>query len=630
MSGIAGAYRLDGGPIDPALLHCMGQAMAHRGPDGITYWASGSVGLVHLKLTTTSEAVYETQPLPNEDCTLCLTMDGRVDNREALHAAIEAKGCTPRDDTDAELVLRAYEVWGEESTRRILGDFSYVIWDARKRRLFCARDFYGAKPFYYYHDGKVFLWASEVRPLLDTGLIHKRPNEGMVAEFLADNVTNLEETLYQGIMRLPPAHFMLVRPEGVRKQRYWDIDPAHEVRYKTDDQYAEHFLEVFTRALRCMLRSHLPVGITLSGGVDSSSITCLAQDLVRRGTAPCPRVKAYSLVFPGLECDESDYIKDVVAKCGISSELRLPFEPDASWYNESARESAYLPCYPTEAMLNSIRSQAKGDSSRVLLNGSGGDEWFIGSPLHITDLIRAGQFFGVGPALRSYAANFGVSRSLLIRRYVAPTVVPAWVRTTYRALLGRGEPVGSWVLLNPGSLGRSTIDPLRAAHVGKLRQLARREAYSSLVDGWHLVAFEAADCCSAGFSLEERRPLYSRPLVEFALGLPADQCFRDGITRYVVRHALRTLLPSSIAQRKTKADFSHLMARALRNSNRSAAWESLAISKAGWINGEIADKVSTAVELKWLQGGEAVHPHLWGLWIARTLEIWYESNFSSG
>src|SRR5262245_47171197 len=143
MSGIAAIYNLDGRPVDPQLLKRMTDAIAHRGPEGINHWIKGSVGLGHCMLQTTPESWHEKQPVIDETGELCLTLDGRVDNREELKVALEAKGARLRDDTDAELVLKAYEVWTENSAEKILGDFAYVIWDGRRRQLFCARDSVG-------------------------------------------------------------------------------------------------------------------------------------------------------------------------------------------------------------------------------------------------------------------------------------------------------------------------------------------------------------------------------------------------------------------------------------------------------------------------------------------------------
>ena len=157
MSGIAGIFNRDGRPVDPDLLARMTDAIAHRGPDGAGHWADGAVGFGHQMLCTAPESLHEQQPWRDETGQLCLVLDGRVDNRAELQRALAAAGAHLGEDTDAELVLQSYEVWGEACPKRIIGDFAFAIWDARKQQLFCARDFLGIKPFYYYADERTFL-----------------------------------------------------------------------------------------------------------------------------------------------------------------------------------------------------------------------------------------------------------------------------------------------------------------------------------------------------------------------------------------------------------------------------------------------------------------------------------------
>ncbi|MGD0076630.1 MAG: asparagine synthetase B, partial [Candidatus Binataceae bacterium] len=242
MSGISAIFNLDGRPIDRELLRRMNDVIAHRGPDGSSLFVDGPVGLGHQMLRTTPQSLHEVQPLADETGGVVLTFDGRVDNCEELKAALEAKGAVLRTDCDAELVLRAYQSWGEDCARRIIGDFAFVVWDKRERRLVAARDPLGIRPFYYYLDDKTLRCGSELRQILEDTTIRREPNEGMVAEYLTGSIVNTEDTLYRGVVRLPACHLLVVQPgASVRKRRYWDIDPGVEIRYQTDEQYAEHF-----------------------------------------------------------------------------------------------------------------------------------------------------------------------------------------------------------------------------------------------------------------------------------------------------------------------------------------------------------------------------------------------------
>ena len=222
MSGIAGIIHFDGKPVEPGLIEKMTSAMAHRGPDGINHWVKGSVALGQCMLRTTPESLEEHQPLTNEDESLVLVMDGRVDNWEELRRELLGRGAVLRNRSDAELVLRAYEIWGRDCLAHIDGDFALVIWDARRQEAFCARDRMGHKPFNYHWDGKTLAFASELHAILALPWVPEIPNEGMLAEFLAAEWYSRDETLWQGILRLVAAHRMVVDATGPRLEAVLD------------------------------------------------------------------------------------------------------------------------------------------------------------------------------------------------------------------------------------------------------------------------------------------------------------------------------------------------------------------------------------------------------------------------
>jgi len=225
MSGIAGIYNLDGRPVDQALMRAMSKAIAYRGPDGIEYWSDGPVGFVHLMFRTTPESLHEKQPLRNEDGSLCLTLDGRIDNRLELQAELQGRGFCLRDDSDAELVLRSYESWAEESPKRLLGDFAFAIWDANRCLVFCARDHMGAKPLYFYSSSSFFAFSSEVRSLLAIETIPKRLNESRVVDYLVTELDRDDKhsTFYADVLRLPAGHSLTVSPRKFAMQAYWNL-----------------------------------------------------------------------------------------------------------------------------------------------------------------------------------------------------------------------------------------------------------------------------------------------------------------------------------------------------------------------------------------------------------------------
>ena len=202
MSGIVAVYCLDGRPAERGLVSAMLDAAAYRGPDGLNSWIDGPVGLGHAMLRTTPEAVGESQPLIDEQAGLALTMDGRVDNRDELKELLERKGLRPVGNTDAEIVLRAYQCWGEEAAAKILGDFAFALWDGRKHQMFCARDFASVQPLFYYCDGRSFICASEPQQILAEPSVPRAPNETVIGVFLSGILMNPAATVYRDIRKL--------------------------------------------------------------------------------------------------------------------------------------------------------------------------------------------------------------------------------------------------------------------------------------------------------------------------------------------------------------------------------------------------------------------------------------------
>lgn len=272
MSAIAGIYYLDGQPVDPADLGRMLETLAHRGSDRVGVWSEGHIGFGHRMLWTTPESLQEQLPLVNQTGDLAIAADARIDNRDELIAALGLMDRPSDKITDSQLILAAYEKWGDRCPEKLLGDFAFAIWDGRSQRLFCARAPMGVKPFYYYRSSRLFVFASEIKALLCLVEVPRLLNELKVAYHLALLFEDQAITFYQNIWRLLAAHSITIGCEETQIRRYWSSDPTREVRLHSDQEYAEAFREIFTEAVRCRLRSAFPVGSTLSGGLDSSSI----------------------------------------------------------------------------------------------------------------------------------------------------------------------------------------------------------------------------------------------------------------------------------------------------------------------------------------------------------------------
>jgi asparagine synthase (glutamine-hydrolysing) len=625
MSGIVGIFNRDGRPVDRELFARTLESISHRGPDGNEQWVNVNIALGHQMMWTTPEAHYETQPLLDENKHFCLVMDGRVDNRTEVKKALADAGFPVRKDTDADIMLRAYECWGESFPFRIVGDFAVAIWDARKRQLFCTRDVFGVKPFYYGLHGNSFIFSSEVRSFFADPSFPCEPNEGFVGELLANAITSKEETLYQQMFRLPPAHSMTVDGNGIKKQRYWDFDPKKEVRYRNDAEYAEQFLELFTEVLTQQMRSDRPVGADLSGGLDSSSIVCLARALIKKGTIPENGFQTFSLVYPGLKCDESKFIKDVISKWAVKSSLIEPSQ-DVSCYEQSVEDSYYCPSAPNFHMMDSMKGLAKERGIRVMLNGIGGDEFLRGTPYYCADLLKRGRIFSLLKQASGYHHIYPQTHPIL-RFGISPLlrqILPLWGLNILRKTRNRNKDL--YKPLNKDFTKRVDLsERLRVSKPNHALSFAQSYMYEVVRDGWFSYRFEIENQDSAMFGIEYRHPLHDRRLAEYLFAIPEEQRWRGTETKFILRQAMRNLLPESVRLRLDKAEFSHVFPQAYLSINAEKIFDSLTISNRGWID----FKESKEMYLEMISSYKEGRPYsIWNIWMIFSIELWARKIFS--
>jgi asparagine synthase (glutamine-hydrolysing) len=589
MSGFAAICNLNSRPVDRDLLARMINAVPYRGPDGIRIWTNGSVGFGHAMLCTTPESLHETQPLVDNDAGLVLTMDGRVDNRDDLAAQLTSKGYRLRDDTDAELVLRAYECWGEESPAKIIGDFAYLIWDGRRHQLFCARDAVGAKPFFYHFDGHAFFAATELQQILQNPQVPLLPNEGYIAEYLSGQFYTHDETLWSAILRLPPCHALVANANGVTRKRYFDLDPGKTIRQDTDEEYGEHFLEIFREAVRCRMRSsNGAVAAELSGGLDSSSIAVVGASELRSGNVRCARFETFTQLYSDPDADERSFSRDVIDKWHLTANTVDSNVSDTVGRVETVRQFRDIPLYPnSESYLTQIIAQ-KG--FRVALTGMGGDQTMGGNGYYYADLLQNLQFGELLAELR-----IGREVPFLDRRRPHPLrslltlgilpLCPRPVRNLARRIRG------NQTLEIPRTINRDFA--ARVDLKGRLRDPisappgsspSQRSLYEQFDDAWVTHALELLDRTDGILGLEQRHPFLDRRVVEFMFAIPAGQRNRGGVRKSILRRAMKDLLPESVQNRHTKASFDCLGFGEIRELGGLAFFNGLKIAEAGWVD----------------------------------------------
>lgn len=588
MSGIAGIIHFDGAPVAPGQVEQMTAAMAYRGPDGINHWAKGPVALGQCMLRTTPESLEETQPLRNEDESLVLVMDGRVDNWEELRRKLLGRGAVLRTRADAELVLRAYEIWGKDCLAHMDGDFALVIWDARRQQAFCARDRMGNKPFHYHWNGRTLVFASELHPILALPWVAEVPNEDMLAEFLAAEWYSRDETLWTGVMRLVAAHCMEVGQSGPQPKQYWEPDLWATLPYTKDEEYVEHYRELLFDTVRRLSRSHLPVAIDVSGGLDSSAVFCIAERLRLASQLPAPGIEGYTLAFTDdSDANELVYARAVGEYLGVPIHEVPPSTRPLSWYAEQARAYREFPGFPNSDMfLGTLEQAAQG--SRVSLTGEGGDHWLEGSREYYAEELAQGHWATMLDCFRTDATAVGSRKAMawFVRHGLFPLLSPTLqqsLRQLVRAVRGRATLAPrDW--LSPQML--DTLNQRRkldlALHSQGVRWHGQREMREKLKSAFGTQVMERVERRNSHAGIEIRHPFFDHRFVQFAFSTPERLRQQSDKTKIIHRQAMQGVMPPLILQRNTKAEFSSVF-RAQLDNMQELLTGTLPYDRAAWV-----------------------------------------------
>jgi asparagine synthase (glutamine-hydrolysing) len=619
MSGIAGFIHFDGAPVEPGLVDRMTSAMAYRGPDGIRHWVNGSVALGQCMLRTTPESLEETQPLANEDESLILVMDGRVDNWEELRQELLGRGVILRNRSDAELVLRSYETWGADCLTHIDGDFALVVWDARQRAAFCARDRMGNKPFNYHWDGKTFAFASELQAILRLPWVRHELNEGMLAEYLAAEWYSRDETFWKGITRLVAAHCMQVSEAGPRTDVYWEPDLFATLPLRSDEDYVAYYRTLLFDAIRRMSRSAETVAVEVSGGLDSSAVYCVADELQKSGSLLAPDLRGYTTAFEdGSDADEIAYCRSVGAYRGRSISETPPSEMPLSWYSERAEQLLEFPGYPNGMTSWSRWEKARGDGSRVLLTGEAGDMWLGGTRTYYAEQLAAGRFGALLGSLKSDVFALGPKAALAESlRYGVVPLLPSAVqggltRLVRAARRGRRLPMpGYWLSERiKGTLEKRRVRD-RQREAARVARIGQRAQLSLLSSPFIAAMTELIERNTSSVGLENRDPKGSSKMVQFAFSTPECIRRRGDINKFTHVQAMSGLMPEAVRNRRTKADFRSAFWRQLSDMEGNFNGESPSV-QLGWVDGRALGDLFRRFQRR--QGGGSAYWTLWNIY----------------
>ena len=560
MSGIAGVWNLDGKPLDPAVLARMSTVLRHRGRDGEGRRVLGAIGFAHQRLWVTPEEQGEVQPLSGR-AGIMLVLDGRLDNRDELLPALRL----PREASDARCVLAAYDVWGERVVEHLGGDFAFAIFDEPQQRLLLARDAIGVRPLYYFHSDRLLAFASEIKALLAHPQVPAQPDNEGLADYLVVGcrpVDRQQLTCFANISALVPAHIAVVTAERMVTRRYWDFAIDRPLRLQSFDDYVEAFRERFAEAVRRRLRSADPVAVSVSGGLDSSSIFCQAERLQQATVGPCPEIVGISYVGTvGTDADEREYLHDLEREYGRID--RFPIDELLGPVHGAERQVLAIEAPFVDYMwgvTQELHRRAAGRGARTLLSGHWGDQMLFSSA-YLSDLVHSFAWSTVCRHLREYqrwvqpgevherTRRFAFE---LVRDHVPGFLIPTlkWVRR--RLMSSRAQPWFSDAFLKPALKLADRPVKLNA----NFHSMHARSIYLEVRSKYHVQCMEWNNKVGMQHGLDAAFPFLDRDLLAFLIAVPGDVQNRNGVPRALLREAMRGVLPESVRARTWKADFS--------------------------------------------------------------------------
>ncbi|HJU89313.1 MAG TPA: lasso peptide isopeptide bond-forming cyclase [Gemmatimonadaceae bacterium] len=595
MNAIAALMYTDGRRADAetrARVSGMLDAMRHRTSRDPHLWCSGPAAIGG---TASPDGIL-------------LSADARIDNSAELITALDL----PRTASAADIIRAAYCAWGTAAPERLTGDFAFALWDPSRQRLVAARDHFGVKPLYYASARGFVALASEMKGLLSLPEVPVDIDDSRVVDFLEGILDDTAATFYRAIRRVPAAHVLVVERGTVTVTRYWSLDPHVVVEHGDEDEWIERVRDTFAEAVRCRLPLDEPVGSMLSGGLDSSSIACVARDLLV-ARSPTATLHTFSAVFPGIDQSDEQQFIDAVLDTGHMTPHRIDatsLAPLASLdavldYQDEPRLAANL--YVSQALFGAARDARVP----VILDGIDGDTVISHGIRRLAELARERRWSEFAAESAGVAKLRRRAPLVNVRHYALPAITSRarsgqWTAAASDvAQLARHASLSPWTLAREALLEPLLAAPLRrrlrrrrsdemartpaqpqprltksavyletraAERHGAVRgsgaSTEREDHYWRLTRGITSYGFEVMDHAAAAFGLETRFPYYDKRFVELSLSVPSELKLRDGWTRYIMRRAMEGILPREIQWRTGKANFGAHFERALLHHHR--------------------------------------------------------------
>ncbi len=555
MCGICGV--VDSGAkgfVTKERIDLMASKLIHRGPDDFGSRVTPEVGLGHRRLSIIDLSSHGHQPMANEDGSIWIVFNGEIYNFKKLRDDLKKKGHSFISDTDSEAIIHLYEEEGEECLKKLRGMFAFAIWDEKKRTLFAARDRAGKKPFLYCQDGERFAFASEFGSIIESGVAKKEINLKALDSFLTFGYITAPATIYKNVFKLPPAHFLIFKNNTISIKRYWELDFSNKLNI-SEEEAASELMRILKESVNIRLYSDVPLGAFLSGGIDSSAIVGIMSGLSSKP------VKTFSIGFKEKSYNELGYAEEIARRFNTEHH-ELIVKPDAlsilpmlvERYGEPYADSS---CIPTYYVCHETRKFVT-----VALNGDGGDELFAGY-----------ERYGAMVASQVYQRLPGIFRTIISSS--AKTMIPDSIdsKNIFRRFrrffdgieLEKTARYMRWISICDNGLKNKLYRNNLKEHLlnddpsGHIEPFLSDQNVKSLLDRLLLADTNVylpndllvkVDIASMANSLEARSPFLDHKLMEFAASLPAGYKLRGLTKKYILKKALKGLLPEGNIKRQ--------------------------------------------------------------------------------
>jgi asparagine synthase (glutamine-hydrolysing) len=583
MCGICGKFAFDSqAMVSPSLVKAMADSIRHRGPDDEGYYVAGQIGLGFRRLSII-DLKSGHQPLANEDDSIWIVFNGEIYNYQELRAFLLEKGHTFKTRTDTEVIVHLYEEFGPACLEKLRGMFSFAIWDQNAKTLFLARDRVGIKPLYYHLTGTALVFASEIKAILADPSVDREVAPELIDRFLTFQYMPGEETLLKGIQKLAPGHYLLVKDGQPVIRQYWDLQFAESAQDKSVEQAEAELLKLLSETVGQHMIADVPVGILLSGGVDSTGVLSLAADNTDK------KIATFTVGFSGEHfADERPYARLAAKRYGtqhyemtISAGDFAAFMPKYVWHMEEPV------CEPPAIALYYVSKLAR-DHVTVLLSGEGGDEAFAGYS-NYRNLVWLERIKRGGPLLNSALAGgmslgnslFGMSRLTKYVPLMQDRFPDYYYSRTSNPHRTTGNGLGGVYSADfRGAIDRDlSIEPMRALQ-SRVRGLNTLDAMLYIDTKTWLPddLLIKADKMTMANSIELRVPLLDHKVLEFAASLPSRLKLNGLKTKFILKKALSSRIPKEIRDRK-KTGFPVPYESWLRTDLKDLVWDVLTDSR---------------------------------------------------